>query len=329
MDYRSAVKAEVSNVKALIKEMLRKKMELAEYKQDKQKEAMGSPATDAGKNNFGAYYNRLLDEMREIASELAVSPSSDTVRRVRALLVEARGKMPMLTSGEVKMVLDKLFELGGYASVKKYSSKAKAYEAQELIKENVARFVSENAAKYLGSDAYPASVKEAAPEFQSVAKQAKEAVEKDEKKRVARKGENARDAWFSRFKNNSDLMYVLIAFAKANFMPDDRIANVRAALVNDADLLQRTKDVVYEDAIEKRNSPASYVSALVPEVKQMEAAEAAPKEAMYTVAQLKEFILSRMTPDEFRETYGKSINSFKKKSELFAIVEELVNALDA
>jgi hypothetical protein len=279
---RTAVRNEITNVRTMVKELLAKKIALAQYKEDKQKEGVTSAPS---KTRFGAFFERLQQDLTDITAELAVAPTADTARRVRGLLVDVRGKLADMTSGEVKLVLDMLFKLGGAASLRKYSPTSKAHEAQQLIKDSITRFVHENAIKYIGSDLYPATAKEAASVYADFASDKKEDDATNEAKRKkakaekqefdadfnSRKTQDAMRKWFNGFKNQEDLLYVLAAFVVANdLMPTARFGEVKRALLTDRNLVDEAKKLLYEDAVHYGNSANAYITQMVPEIKEYE-----------------------------------------------------------
>lgn len=171
---RMAVANEVDNVRSILKDLLAKK--LAFYDQQEQSAKEQLPLMASKKLDFGSYYNTLLQSLDDIATELGYSVTTETVRRVRGLLSDIKGKLPSMTSGEVKMVLDTLFCFVPYTGIKltrkspsqqvKYDKEAftlsgtkgddkKAKESRRLIQEIVLKFVHQNSIQYLQADLYP------------------------------------------------------------------------------------------------------------------------------------------------------------------------------
>ncbi len=239
---RAAAKSEVGNVKSLIRDLVKKKIARAEEDEAAQKEAAGNTSATASKSDFGAFYNKMLETISTIQTEMQTAPSSETVRAVRTLLTEAKNIFPLITTGEIQTVLQALYELAAAVMVRAswagdtkagakkgdyylaVNDNSKGYESRKLARVLLLKFVHENAIKYLGKDMYPLTAKEASKELTTIAKQqisdVKKSVadredskaEKEEKNALASalaKESAERQKFFQGFASQEDIIYAI------------------------------------------------------------------------------------------------------------------------
>ena len=199
---KDVVKSEVDNVKQLMNDLLKKKMDFYQAQADSQKATFNVPPTT--KFDFGTFYQQLQQSLEDLATEIITSASTETVRKLRAILGDMKSKFKVMTSGEVKTVLDMLYEFIVYTGLRNVQSKSsltfdkniysakntkdfdkKSKEVRNLVQQILFKFVHENAIAYLGQDLYPPNFREAMAEyeFEDFAKMVIERLQNEEKNR--------------------------------------------------------------------------------------------------------------------------------------------------
>ena len=155
------VKEEVIGAKQLMKDLLAKKISFYEDQAAAIKQQL--PLMASKKFDFGSYYSALLPQLEDIGLEIMTSPSTETARRVRALLADMKPKFQSMTSSEVKAILEVLFDFISYTGMKntrdfnahkfdadlytftdKRAEDKKTKEVRRLIQDLLIRFVHEN-----------------------------------------------------------------------------------------------------------------------------------------------------------------------------------------
>lgn len=175
---KDVVKSEVDNVRQLMDDLLKKKMDFYQAQADSQKISLAVPPIS--KFDFGTFYQQLLLTVDDLGMEIIIGPSTETVRKLRAILGDIKSKFKSMTPGEIKPVLAMLYELIVYTGIRNYKDKTnitfdkdlfstkntigidkKSKETRVLLQQILFKFVHENAIAYLGQDLYPNSYKEA------------------------------------------------------------------------------------------------------------------------------------------------------------------------
>lgn len=198
------VKSEVTDVKSLLRNLLEKRLERAQ-----EVEAIQQPQAKPS-INVVSYINNLDKELEDLQIEILQSPSTETVRQVKRILSEIRSKLPQMTQADVKLTLDKLFNLMLYVGINDQRGKnknsnhyaeskpslfskgnAKANDVRRLIQEMIIKFLHEMSGMYLGNSMlYPQSYEDLRDNFNLSKRTAEEAikiVQNDKDVKVRRK----------------------------------------------------------------------------------------------------------------------------------------------
>lgn len=106
---KKLIDEEVANVKSLIRDLLRKKIDYEQYREDVQKQQLGSIAPTT-KLDTGAYMNEINMVLDRMFDEVLISPSDDLIRNIRSLLADMKGKFKQMDEIDNVQILEKLYK---------------------------------------------------------------------------------------------------------------------------------------------------------------------------------------------------------------------------
>jgi hypothetical protein len=105
---KKLIDEEIGNVKSLMRNLLQKKIAYEQYREDVQKQQLGSIAPTTALD-IGAYSNKVNEELDSLYNEILISPSNDTVRELRGVLNGVKSKFDEMDKQQIRMKLDELY----------------------------------------------------------------------------------------------------------------------------------------------------------------------------------------------------------------------------
>jgi hypothetical protein len=131
------VKGEVDGLQGIMKKMLANKIGFFEAQQQNIKQNTPGVSSMPSTTHSVTFMNSFKEQVEEIQMELLDAPSNDTVRRVRALLTNAKSNFAKLDSSDIKTALDMLLELSLYTVVDAPRTKTKGAKQSAILNKSL------------------------------------------------------------------------------------------------------------------------------------------------------------------------------------------------
>jgi len=132
------VKGEIDGLHGIMKKMLANKIGFFEAQQQNIKQNTPGVSSMPSTTHSVTFMNSFKEQVEELQMELLDAPSNDTVRRVRALLTNAKSNFAKLDSSDIKTALDMLLELAYYAVIHAPRTKKKGADSAATLKKALA-----------------------------------------------------------------------------------------------------------------------------------------------------------------------------------------------
>lgn len=177
---QTMVRDEADAVKAMLAQLLAKKISYYDDRESVVKRSTPGISATASTTEAVNFVASFKEQLEDLKLELADAPSSDTVRRVKALLSYAKANLGKLDESDVRAVLDSLLTLAGYAVIQvdraktknaeptatfdkdltKKSNAGKSSDIRRYVQDIVIKGVYELASQFLKTFDYPQSYEE-------------------------------------------------------------------------------------------------------------------------------------------------------------------------
>jgi hypothetical protein len=165
---KEQVNRQLKDIKLVIQDLLRKRVEELKALPQKQEQYQQSSS-----NESNSSYSKVTDFLDRIKLEIVDGPTSDTIRKFREFLNNVAVSFKDLPSGSVRNLLNLIFDFIPYTKISKYvsgnyESKKENYAGNKkgsdiriLLRDTLLKFVHDNGIKYLNDNGYPETYKEA------------------------------------------------------------------------------------------------------------------------------------------------------------------------